>query len=386
MLDSGAMGRNLVIVESPAKAKTIERYLGPGYAVLASYGHVRDLPENPGKGEVRRRRRPRLRPRVRDPRRAGAAPRRRHRARRPDRRPDLPRHRPRPRGRGDRLARRRGGRAPAGEARPGDLQRDHRGGDPRGLRPPPRDQPGPRRRPAGAPDRRPPRRLHAQPAHLAEGPRGAVGRPGPVGRGPPRRRARAGDPGLRRPRVLDDRGDARSPPTARRSRRTSSGSTGRSRRSATRRRAEAHARALRASRPVVADGATKKSQRSPAPPFTTSTLQQEASRKLGFSPKRTMSVAQRLYEGVETPDGQVGLITYMRTDSVAMAGQALGEAREVIARPLRRRLHDAQGARLPDEVAERPGGARGDPPDVVRPRPGVAGAGTSGATRRVSTG
>src|SRR3989304_5410962 len=75
---------------------------------------------------------------------------------------------------------------------------------------------------------------------------------------------------------------------------------------------------------------TRKQQRSPAPPFTTSTLQQEASRKLGFSPKRTMSVAQRLYEGADTPDGHVGLITYMRTDSTAIAGVAMGEAREVI--------------------------------------------------------
>ena len=71
-------------------------------------------------------------------------------------------------------------------------------------------------------------------------------------------------------------------------------------------------------------------KRSPAPPFTTSTLQQEASRKLSFSPKRTMAIAQRLYEGVDTPDGHVGLITYMRTDSTAMAGVAMGEAREVI--------------------------------------------------------
>ena len=46
------MTKNLVIVESPAKARTIERYLGPGYKVLASYGHVRDLPENPGKGQL----------------------------------------------------------------------------------------------------------------------------------------------------------------------------------------------------------------------------------------------------------------------------------------------------------------------------------------------
>src|SRR5207244_8957920 len=52
VLDSPAMAKNLVIVESPAKAKTIERYLGPDYTVLASYGHVRDLPENPGKNQL----------------------------------------------------------------------------------------------------------------------------------------------------------------------------------------------------------------------------------------------------------------------------------------------------------------------------------------------
>ena len=95
--------------------------------------------------------------------------------------------------------------------------------------------------------------------------------------------------------------------------------------------AERHAEALKGLRPRVTSITTKTQKRSPAPPFTTSTLQQEASRKLGFSPKRTMSIAQRLYEGVDTPDGHVGLITYMRTDSVAMAGVAMGEAREVIA-------------------------------------------------------
>ncbi|HUQ43129.1 MAG TPA: type I DNA topoisomerase [Candidatus Limnocylindria bacterium] len=94
--------------------------------------------------------------------------------------------------------------------------------------------------------------------------------------------------------------------------------------------AEQHASALQALHPLVTSISTKKQKRSPAPPFTTSTLQQEASRKLSFSPKRTMSVAQRLYEGVETPDGHVGLITYMRTDSTGMAGVAMGEARDVI--------------------------------------------------------
>jgi DNA topoisomerase-1 len=95
--------------------------------------------------------------------------------------------------------------------------------------------------------------------------------------------------------------------------------------------AEHHAAAIRALRPVVDSVTTKTSKRTPAPPFTTSTLQQEASRKLGFSPKRTMSIAQDLYEGVDTPDGHVGLITYMRTDSTAIAGVAMAEAQAVIA-------------------------------------------------------
>ncbi len=72
-------------------------------------------------------------------------------------------------------------------------------------------------------------------------------------------------------------------------------------------------------------------RRNPAAPFTTSTLQQEASRKLGFSAQWTMRVAQKLYEGIELPDeGNVGLITYMRTDSVTVADAAIGEIREVI--------------------------------------------------------
>jgi DNA topoisomerase-1 len=71
-------------------------------------------------------------------------------------------------------------------------------------------------------------------------------------------------------------------------------------------------------------------KRSPAPPFTTSTMQQEAARKLGFSAKKTMATAQKLYEGVNIGEGTAGLITYMRTDSVVLSTQALTEAREVI--------------------------------------------------------
>jgi DNA topoisomerase-1 len=75
----------------------------------------------------------------------------------------------------------------------------------------------------------------------------------------------------------------------------------------------------------------KQRRRNPAAPFTTSTLQQESSRKLGFNTQWTMRVAQRLYEGIELPEeGNVGLITYMRTDSVTLADSALAEIREVI--------------------------------------------------------
>ncbi len=74
-------------------------------------------------------------------------------------------------------------------------------------------------------------------------------------------------------------------------------------------------------------------KRYPAPPFTTSTLQQEAARKLGFSAKKTMATAQKLYEGVAIgAAGTVGLITYMRTDSVNLSNQALTEAHELILR------------------------------------------------------
>jgi DNA topoisomerase-1 len=74
----------------------------------------------------------------------------------------------------------------------------------------------------------------------------------------------------------------------------------------------------------------KQRKRNPAPPFTTSTLQQEAARKLGFSAQKTMRTAQQLYEGVDIGEGQVGLITYMRTDSLNLAQEAVGQIREVI--------------------------------------------------------
>ena len=94
---------------------------------------------------------------------------------------------------------------------------------------------------------------------------------------------------------------------------------------------------------VVLSVEKKQRRRNPAPPFTTSTLQQEASRKLGFSAQRTMRTAQQLYEGVDLGHGEiVGLISYMRTDAVNLANEAVTEIRDVI--------KDRYGAEnLPDE-------------------------------------
>ena len=88
--------------------------------------------------------------------------------------------------------------------------------------------------------------------------------------------------------------------------------------------------ALDAAKFAVVDVEAKPAKRHPSPPFTTSTLQQEASRKLGFAPARTMQIAQRLYEGTEIDGETVGLITYMRTDGVDMAPEAITAARRVI--------------------------------------------------------
>jgi DNA topoisomerase I len=125
----------------------------------------------------------------------------------------------------------------------------------------------------------------------------------------------------------------------------------------------------------VASVEKKQRKRNPAAPFTTSTLQQEASRKLGFTASRTMRVAQQLYEGIDLGSGAIGLITYMRTDSVTLAGEAIAEIRGLIAerfgadnlpsspRQYKTKSKNAQEAheairptsvrRLPDEVRHR---------------------------------
>jgi DNA topoisomerase-1 len=120
----------------------------------------------------------------------------------------------------------------------------------------------------------------------------------------------------------------------------------------------------------------KPARRSPPPPFTTSTLQQEAARKLGFSAQRTMQAAQKLYEGVDIGGETVGLITYMRTDGVQSAPEALDEARQVIgglygreyvpesARHYKTKARNAQEAHeaiRPTSLARNPGSLRLDP-------------------------
>ena len=94
--------------------------------------------------------------------------------------------------------------------------------------------------------------------------------------------------------------------------------------------AEDFKKALEAAQFTVATVEAKPAKRHPYAPFTTSTLQQEASRKLGYAPAHTMRIAQRLYEGVDIGGETVGLITYMRTDGVQIAGEAITQARQVI--------------------------------------------------------
>ncbi|HVM81314.1 MAG TPA: type I DNA topoisomerase [Stellaceae bacterium] len=92
----------------------------------------------------------------------------------------------------------------------------------------------------------------------------------------------------------------------------------------------------------VASIEKKQVRRHPPPPFTTSTLQQESSRKLGLGAQRTMRIAQRLYEGVDIGGEAVGLITYMRTDGVTLSGEAIASAREMIGQNYGREYVPAQ--------------------------------------------
>ncbi len=323
------MVTNLVIVESPAKAKTIERYLGPGYTVLASYGHVRDLPENPGKGEfgvdVEHDFAPQYEVVADRRRQLGAIEKAARRADAVYLATDLDRE-------GEAIAwhvaqaialpPEKARRVTFNEITEGAIREafEH----PRAIN-------------LDLVDAQQARRVVDRLVGYILSP--LLWRKVRSGLSAGRVQSVAVRLVVEREREIRAfvareywtlgvilaapdgmtfeaevvRIDGKKPEIG-------DGET-----------ATRHAEALRATQPEVASVGTKRTSRNPAPPFTTSTLQQEASRKLGFSPKRTMSVAQRLYEGIELPgEGQVGLITYMRTDSVAMSRQAMDEASDVI--------------------------------------------------------
>ena len=363
---------NVVIVESPAKAKTINEYLGSDYR---GAGLVRACARPAGQGRLGRSRaglrhdlggRRQGAKRLSDIARAVKGADKRH-----------PRDRPGSRGRGDLLARAGGAARPKAaqgqDGRARHLQRHHQGGGARRRCASARDRPGAGRRLSGAPRARLSRGLQPVAGAVAQAAGRPLGRPRAVGGAAARLRprdARSRSSGrantgrssrtLRTARRRDLRGAAR-----RRRRQEDHPPRHRHRRA----RPQAFKAALEtraASRwPSVE---AKPAKRHPLPPFRTSTLQQEASRKLGLSPARTMQIAQQLYEGVDIGGETVGLITYMRTDGVdmapeAIAGRAPRDRRAVTATryvPEAPRKYTRQGQ-------ERPGGARGDPAD--RPVP-----------------
>ncbi len=322
------MSGNLVIVESPAKAKTIERYLGPGYTVLASYGHVRDLPENPGKNqlgvdvehdfapvyEVVADRRKQLSAIQRAASRADLI----YLATDLDREGEaIAWHVAEAAG----LAPERTRRVTFSEITEAAIKKAF--AEPRSIDINLVDAQQARR----VVDRLvgytlSPLLWRKVRAGLSAGRVQSVAVRLVVDREREIRAFLAREYWTLKATLLAPNGSPFEADLVRVGGKKPDLSDGET--------AARHAAAIRASRPVVTEVSVKQTNRNPAPPFTTSSLQQEASRKLGFSPKRTMSAAQRLYEGVATDEGQVGLITYMRTDSVALSSQAMAEAARVI--------------------------------------------------------
>ena len=344
------MAHKLVIVESPAKARTIGGYLGEGYVVESSIGHIRDLPNNAADTPAKIKDKPWGRLAVDvdngfEPYYVVPRDKKSHIAKLKSLLKDA-----------DELYlatdEDREGEAiawhlldelkPEGHPGPPDgLPRDHQAGDPRRGREPARDQRRPRRGPGGAPHPRPPLRLRGLPGAVEEGHVRPVRRPRPVRRDPPGRRPRARADAVPRRVLLGPRGHLRrrqraraadvpgqaalastapASPAAPTSATTASSRQGR--RASSTSTAPAPRRWPRRCSDTTYDVRSVESKpyrRSPYAPFRTTTLQQEASRKLGMSASVTMSVAQRLYEN--------GFITYMRTDSTTLSGAAVGAAR-----------------------------------------------------------
>ena len=352
------MAKPLVIVESPAKAKTLARFLGDAYRIEASYGHVRDLPEKASEVPAEIRKKPWGRMAVdtdgdftpyyvvpADKKKQVAALKAALKeaselllATDPDRegesiswhlreilKPKVPVR-----------------RIVFHEITEEAIREAHRG----------RARPGrePRQGAGEPPHPRPPLRLHAVAGAVEEGadraergPRAERGRPAD-------RRARGGaarvpiEPrtGTSRPRLVGRRARVLGHAGAR-GRRAGRDGQGLRLRHRARSRTPMSAcstRRRRAGWPTgscahlpwkVTSVEARPGVERPAPPFTTSTLTQEASRKLGFSTERTMQVAQRLFQGVEIGGGEIeGLITYHRTDSTTLSDKALHESARVI--------------------------------------------------------
>jgi DNA topoisomerase-1 len=322
------MSGNLVIVESPAKAKTIERYLGPGYTVLASYGHVRDLPENPGKNQlgvdVEHDFAPVYEVVADRKRQVSAIAKAASRADLVYLATDLDRE-------GEaiawhvaeaaRLVPGRTRRVTFSEITEAAIKRAF--AEPRSIDRNLVDAQQARR----VVDRLvgytlSPLLWRKVRAGLSAGRVQSVAVRIVVDREREIRGFVAREYWTLKAILVAPNGESFEADLIRIAGKKPDVTDGET--------AERHATAIASSHPLVTDVTVKTANRTPAPPFTTSSLQQEASRKLGFSPKRTMSAAQRLYEGVETDEGQVGLITYMRTDSVALSSQAMAEAARVI--------------------------------------------------------
>ncbi len=322
---------NVLVVESPAKAKTINKYLGPGYRVLASFGHVRDLPAKDGSvqpeqdfamsWEVDPRSQKRLKEIVDALKGADKL----ILATDPDREGEaiswhvleiLKQKRALGHAHVERVVFNAVTRTAVLDAiaHPREINEELVNSylARRALR-----LPG---------------RLHPVAGSVAQAPGRPLGRARAVGRAAARLRARNRDRGVQGAGILDGR---YRPARAGRHVHRPTYPSGRqeAREAVAGQRSRGQACGRRDQRAAVCGW--RRSRPSPSSaiphrPFITSTLQQEASRKLGFAAKRTMQIAQQLYEGVDIGGETVELITYMRTDGVQMAGEAIGEARHLI--------------------------------------------------------
>ena len=366
-----------MIVESPAKAKTIERYLGPGYTVLASYGHVRDLPGKPGKDKlgvdvehdfaptyeiVAGPAQPARRDREggpQTPTSSTSPPTSTARARR------SPGTSPRPIGL---VPERHAARVTFNEITERAIREAFAHPRQIDLRP--------GRRPAGPPDRRPAGRLHAQPAALAQGPLGPVGRPGPVGRRAPGGRPRARDPGVHGRRVLDDRGRSCIAPDG-------SAVHGRARADRRRQAGDRRRRDGRAPRRGDPGQPARSSTRSPS--SARSAARRRRSRPRPSSRRPAASSASARSGRCRSPSACTRASRRPTARSASSPTCGPTRSRSPGRRWARRARSSAsataaeytmpKGRPFKTKTRRRPGGARGDPADLLPARPRRAGQG-----------